>query len=55
MVGIDGGFLMRFGGGMDVYATDHLVLNAEASHDLPTGDVLSLRFVPLTLGAQYRF
>ena len=49
------GFLARFGGGMDLYATDHVVLNAEASYDLPTGDLAALRFVPVTVGAQYRF
>jgi opacity protein-like surface antigen len=55
VLGVNGGFLGRFGGGLDVYATEHLVVNAEATYDLPTGDVSSLRFVPLTLGAQYRF
>lgn len=55
VLGLNGGFLARFGGGLDVYATEHVVLNAEASYDLPTGNVESLRFVPITLGAQYRF
>jgi hypothetical protein len=55
VLGLSGGFLTRFGGGLDVYATDHVVLNAEATYDLPTGNVSDLRFVPLTLGAQYRF
>jgi opacity protein-like surface antigen len=55
ILGVNGGFLARFGGGMDLYATEHVVLNAEATYDLPTGDVSSLRFVPVTLGAQYRF
>ncbi len=49
------GFLARFGGGVDVYATSHVVVNLESSYDLPTGDVSDLRFVPITLGAQYRF
>ena len=55
LLGLDHGFLGRFGGGLDVYATEHVVLNAEATYDLPTGDVASLRVVPVTLGAQYRF
>jgi hypothetical protein len=55
ILGVNGGFLARFGGGLDVYATEHFVVNAEATYDLPTGDVSSLRFVPVTLGAQYRF
>jgi opacity protein-like surface antigen len=55
VLGLSGGFLTRFGGGLDLYATEHVVLNAEATYDLPTGRVSDLRFVPLTLGAQYRF
>jgi hypothetical protein len=55
VLGVNGGFLTRFGGGLDVYATEHVVLNAEATYDLPTGRVSDLRFVPLTIGAQYRF
>jgi opacity protein-like surface antigen len=55
ILGLHGGVLTRFGGGLDLYATNHVVLNAEATYDLPTGDVGRLRFVPMTLGAQYRF
>jgi opacity protein-like surface antigen len=55
LFGVHGGFLTRFGAGLDLYATDHLVVNAEATYDLPTGAVSALRFVPITLGAQYRF
>jgi opacity protein-like surface antigen len=55
VLGVNGGFLTRFGGGLDLYATEHVVLNAEATYDLPTGNVSDLRFVPLTIGAQYRF
>jgi opacity protein-like surface antigen len=55
ILGVNGGFLTRVGGGLDLYATEHVVLNAEATYDLPTGRVSDLRFVPLTIGAQYRF
>jgi hypothetical protein len=55
LLGANGGLVTRLGGGMDLYATDHVVVNAEATYDLGAGNVSSLRFVPVTLGAQYRF
>lgn len=55
LLGSHGGLVTRFGGGMDLYATDHVVVNAEATYDLGAGNVSSLRFVPVTLDAQYRF
>lgn len=53
---VDGnGALARLGGGLDVYATPHVVVNLEAAYAMPTGDLEEFRTVPLTLGAQYRF
>jgi len=47
--------LARFGGGLDIYASPHLVVNLEAAYALPTGDLSDFRTVPMTIGAQYRF
>jgi len=47
--------LARFGGGIDVYATPHVVVNFEAAYALPTGDLSDFTTVPMTIGAQYRF
>lgn len=49
------GFAARFGGGLDVYATDHVVLGLDLSYLLPTGDVEELDTVSLGFGVQYRF
>lgn len=44
----------RFGGGVDLYATRHIVLSAEADYVLPTGS-LDYDYVSVGLGLQYRF
>jgi len=48
-------FMLRVGGGVDVYATPNLVLNFETSWVLPTGDLADFRIAPLAFGVQYRF
>jgi opacity protein-like surface antigen len=47
-------FAARFGGGVDVYATRHIVVTAEAGYVLPTGS-LEYDYVTIGMGLQYRF
>ncbi|MBW1685897.1 MAG: hypothetical protein JRS35_12650, partial [Deltaproteobacteria bacterium] len=49
------GFAARFGGGVDLYVTEHFVLNTEIRYVLPTGDVEGLDMISLGWGLQYRF
>ena len=49
------GFAARFGGGVDLYVTEHFVLNTEVRYVLPTGDVEGLDMISLGWGLQYRF
>ena len=49
------GFAARFGGGVDLYVTQHFVLNAEIRYVLPTGDVEGLDMISFGWGLQYRF
>jgi opacity protein-like surface antigen len=48
-------FTMRFGGGIDLYATKNAVVTLEASYVLPVGDLDSLDYVAIGWGFQYRF
>ena len=48
-------FAMRFGGGLDTYATGNWVINLEFSYVLPTGDVDDVNYFSLGGGIQYRF
>jgi opacity protein-like surface antigen len=48
-------FAMRFGGGIDVYATKNAVVSLEASYVLPIGDLDALDYVMIGWGFQYRF
>jgi opacity protein-like surface antigen len=43
-------FAGRFGGGLDVYLTRHLMVSGELAYVMPTGDLADMRF--LTFGAQ---
>jgi opacity protein-like surface antigen len=45
----------RFGGGVDVYVTDHISLDIGGAYVLPIGDVEDLRFISIRFGIQYRF
>ena len=51
----DTDFAARFGGGIDLYATKHVVLSVEAEFVLPTGDVKDLDYISIGWGFQYRF
>jgi len=51
----DGGFAARFGGGLDFYVTDHIVLTTGGAYQYPTGDVNNYRYFSLGAGIQYRF
>jgi len=48
-------FVFRFGGGIDVYATDNVVVNIGASYLLPLGDVSGLKLFTVGGGIEYRF
>jgi opacity protein-like surface antigen len=59
----DATFALRFGAGVDFYATEHIVVNLEASYLLPTSDYkfgegdpgLGGDIIPIAIGVQYRF
>lgn len=46
---------MRFGGGLDFYLTENIVVTAEGSYLLPTGKLDGLDYYTFGLGLQYRF
>jgi opacity protein-like surface antigen len=48
-------FVMRFGGGIDVYATENVVVSVEGGYVLPFGKLDDLDYVNVGLGLQYRF
>ncbi len=49
------GFAARFGGGGDLYVTEHIVLNAEIRYVLPTGAAAGLDMISFGWAVQYRF
>ena len=46
---------MRFGGGLDIYATKKAVVSVEASYLMPTGKLDDLDYYSIGLGVQFRF
>lgn len=48
-------FATRFGGGVDIYITEKILLNAEAVYLSANGSLNGLDFVPILWGVQYRF
>ena len=48
-------YAMRFGGGVDFYATKHIVASLEGSYVLPTGRLQGWDYYTFGLGMQYRF
>lgn len=48
-------FSMRFGGGIDLYATKNVVVSLEADYVLPFGNLDDLDYVSIGWGFQYRF
>lgn len=51
----DADFAMRFGGGIDLYATKNVVVSAQADYLMPFGALDGFDFVTIGLGLQYRF
>ena len=49
------GFAMRFGGGIDLYATKHVVVSVGADYVLPFGDLKDLDYISIGWGIEYRF
>jgi opacity protein-like surface antigen len=47
--------VLRFGAGLDFYATKHIVLNVGADYLLPFGDFEDLDYISVGWGVQYRF
>jgi len=50
-----GGFASRFGGGIDLYITDNIMLTAEGAYLLPAGHISQLNQVQIGGALQYRF
>ena len=48
-------FALRFGAGIDLYATKHVVVSLEADYVLPFGDLDALDYITVSWGLQYRF
>jgi hypothetical protein len=51
----NGGFAMRFGGGIDFYVTENIVLTTDASWVMPTGKLDDLTHATVGGAVQYRF
>ncbi len=48
-------FAGRVGGGIDIYATENIVVTLDATYVVPTGDVDDLDYLSIGWGVQYRF
>lgn len=48
-------FAARFGAGLEVYATEQIVINLDASYVLPAGGLEDFDYVSIGWGFQYRF
>ena len=48
-------FIARFGGGLDLYLTEHLAFQVSSSYVLPTGRLDDTAYVSLVFGLQYRW
>ncbi len=46
---------MRFGGGLDIYLTENILVSAEGSYLIPTGKLDGMDYYMFGLGLQYRF
>lgn len=51
----DTAFAMRFGGGIDLYATKNAVVSLDVDYVLPFGNLDALDYVTIGWGFQYRF
>jgi opacity protein-like surface antigen len=48
-------FVMRFGGGIDLYATKNVVVSLDIDYVLPFANLDALDYVTIGWGVQYRF
>jgi len=48
-------FVFRFGGGFDIYATEHVVVNFDANYLVPMGEVSGVGMFTIGGGIEYRF
>ncbi len=48
-------FVGRFGGGLDVYFNEHVVLVLDSSYMIPTGGASRLEQIQVSVGLNYRF
>lgn len=48
-------FAFRFGGGIDLYATKHIVINIDANYLVPVGQVTGVSMFTIGAGVGYRF
>lgn len=48
-------FAARFGGGIELYLSEHVLVGIEASYVLPTGPLDFMKFISGDIGVQYRF
>ena len=48
-------FALRLGGGVDLYATEHIVFNVGADFIRPYGELRDSELMMYSLGIQYRF
>jgi len=48
-------FVFRFGGGLDFYATEHVVVNIGANYLIPLGEVSGVDLYTVGGGIEYRF
>jgi hypothetical protein len=46
---------LRFGGGIDLYATENVVVRGEANYVLPTGSLHDLKYLSIGMGVHWRF
>jgi hypothetical protein len=53
--GREDGFTTRFGGGLDYYATKHVVLSAGVDYVVPFFDVREMHYLSIGLGLELRF
>lgn len=51
----DSEFAMRFGGGIDVYATENAVVTLNADYVFPFGNLSDMDYISIGWGFQYRF
>jgi opacity protein-like surface antigen len=51
----DNAFAMRFGGGIDIYATENVAVTVDIDYVLPFGNLDHLDYVTIGWGVEYRF